>query len=500
MNGADPGSFLTSAVTAGAGTVAKGAVGGGLGGALEGAWLGASVGMMGGPIGVLGGTAIGAGLGAAFGTLTGTSKAMVKVWDQLIGTTKSLIGTFAKFSPLLSAQQERWKMLDMQLGKVWAKTLEPTLKRITDFGLEFRKEWTRIKVGVFKNWEDSLNNLLTIFEDLGKISLVMLEFFTKLNSLIKDLLGFALTPLIEAFKGLVKLIKWILGIEKKEPLVSPGIPKWAPGAVPGYGMEAGAGGKGGIPLLRGEFEPGAPMPEWAKEGKMRFEWVKWLAERRKEAKEEAARPLPPGWFDSSKPYPPEYPKPIHPEEAEAYERARKARGKGPTSMLPIIPIPGGPVIPAGAMMTAALGAVPEIRLSLEERKRQREEKREFAERMKTARKAVKEAPRGEERKEAFQELEALREEGREMFDPEEAAKRKAAELEALAKGELPEEETPVRGERETPKGGVIMQVLDSNQLLDMLSFSWDEIRKVLRQQQAEYMLLKYRMQSEGTYL
>jgi len=45
-----------------------------------------------------------------------------------------------------------------------------------------------------------------------------------------------------------------------------------------------------------------------------------------------------------------------------------------------------------------------------------------------------------------------------------------------------------------------MQVLDSNQLLDMLAFSWDEIRDKLRQQQAEYALVKYRMQTEGTYL
>ncbi len=51
-----------------------------------------------------------------------------------------------------------------------------------------------------------------------------------------------------------------------------------------------------------------------------------------------------------------------------------------------------------------------------------------------------------------------------------------------------------------PGGGVIMQVLDSNQLLDMLAFSWEEIRNVLRHQQAEYTLLKYRMQVEGTYL
>ena len=168
MNGDDPGKFLTSSVTSSAGTVAKGMGTGALSSGLSGAWLGASIGSMVPGIGTVAGGAIGAGLGAAFGSLTGTSKVLNKVWDELIGVTKSLVSTFAKFDPLLSMQQERWRRLDMQISRVWAKTLAPTLKHLTDIGIEIKQRWTRLKVGAFKSWEGVTNQLISVLGALGR--------------------------------------------------------------------------------------------------------------------------------------------------------------------------------------------------------------------------------------------------------------------------------------------------------------------------------------------
>ncbi len=502
MNGDGPGKFLTSAVTSGAGTIAMGAGKGALSAGLSGAWLGASIGSIIPGIGTVAGGAVGAGLGAAFGSLTGASKTLTGVWEKLISTTRSLVSTFAKFDPLISSQQERWRRLDMQIGKVWAKTLAPTLKHLTDIGIEVKQRWTRLKIAVFKNWEGVINKLITALGVLMRGVLSSAEFFEKLKNLVADLIKFALTPLTASLKllweGFEAFAKW-LGIftpEKKTDFA--GGPSWKPGVVPGYGKSS-AGGIGGAALLRGQFAPDMEMPKWAGEGKLEFTWVKdfkgWLGGYLdkilsvlgvpKQALGIAKRIAGPaivappinipglnnlvsaiktfmlGFKIGTAIQERKLGQPVTEEDKENYRREHNLPEKEkPTSFL------GGSILPgvAGGVQRAigmsAFAATPpesKVRIATSRKDRVRHE-----------RALRREKKEGEEGKE----------EEPEITEPEE----------------------PVRVPVGEPSGNIIMQILDSNQLLDMLAFSWDEVRTVLRQQQAEYTLLKYRMQAERTYL
>jgi len=277
MSNGDPGKFLTSTVTGGAKSVAGGALKGGLGEAFQGAWLGGSIGSIVPGVGTAVGAGVGAALGASFGSLTGVSKKLTGEWDKLVSVSRKLLDIYAKFSPVLEQQQERWRRLDRQINKAWAKTFEPTLKHITDIGVDISKRWTQLKISVFKRWEGVLNKLITLFGHLISGLLKLLEFFEKLKNLISDIVKFAFTPLMVGLKALAKL----LGIFTPQTgkTESGGGPSWGPGATLGYGTR-NAAGMGGTPLLRGKFEPGMNVPEWAKTGRLEFAWVKdfkaWL--------------------------------------------------------------------------------------------------------------------------------------------------------------------------------------------------------------------------------
>lgn len=621
MNGNDPGKFLTSSVTSGAGTMAKGMGIGALGGAFEGAWLGASIGSIIAPgIGTVAGGAAGAGLGASFGMLTSVSKNLTGVWEKLISITRSLVSTFAKFDPLISAQQARWKKLDMQMGKIWAKTLAPTLKHLTDVGIEIKERWTRLKVGVFKSWEGVTNKLISALAVLVRGALTLAEFLEKLKNLIMDLIKFVYAPLIAMLKllgtGFENLLKWLGFFKSKEQGALAGGPSWQPGVV-GRSTKAGAGALGGTPLLRGKFVPGGGMPAWAKGGRMEFERWKdlksWLGgyldkivgllsgekirktilsltdpELSKQYKEAIRK---------NKKYPPS--KPITEEELEEYRQEHNLPKKGgakekPTSLFTPSALPG-----AAGMIQKTLGmatftsVAPEPKIRLERKPEEitkterggevdfqtptqeidqdeqesptvtrlrknaddlwkrymyikgwknlpkdpvkRAEIKQAYKEWEGANQALKTkldpttSPQGrdpETQSRYEQSLRELKQSGteqrkelekytgvrrgpraarKELFETtEKELKGVEVEKEEVEEVTTPPERMEQRRMRDEPlhepEGGVIMQVLDSNQLLDMLSFSWDEIRNVLRHQQAEYTLLKYRMQTEGTYL
>ncbi len=594
MNGDDPGKFLTSTVTSSAGAVAKGMGRSALGSGFEGAWLGASIGSMVPGIGTIAGGAVGAGLGAAFGSLTGASKTLTGVWDKLIDVTKSLVGTFAKFDPLLSMQQERWRRLDVQIGKVWAKTLAPTLKHLTDIGIEIKQRWTRLKVEAFKGWEGIVNRLISVLGALARAMLSILEFLEKLKSLIVDLVKL-FTPLIESVKllweGFKGLLEWLGLFTPQKKGGMDGAPDWEPGGVPGYGKSSAGGIGGGTPLLHGKFAPDMGTPEWAKRGKFEFTWVKdfkgWLGGYLDkilialgipkrflgEAKEVvstavgAARAVGGSITPSAVKVPflgkfvaalntfllafkigtsigasqreRKLGQPITEEDKEKHRREhnlpKKEKSK-PTSFL------GGAILPGRAGMAqrvvgmsafAATPPEPKVRTPKKERRAEAETEaeaevkrsgQELDRLMKRWEKSGKaELPPGLQKAakrydEASTTLDKIVEGEKEALPTTEPRTKERHPRERHPRRpETPEDtETPKEGEEETPTvaepeeltqrpveeptGNIVMQVLDSNQLLDMLAFSWDEIRTVLRHQQAEYTLLKYRMQTEGTYL
>ncbi len=528
MSDSDPGGFLTSSVTSSAGAVAKSSMMGGLGGGLEGAWVGGSVGSL-VPGGTLPGAAIGAALGAAFGQLTSTSKALNKVWDNLITTTRSLVQSFAKFDPILLAQQEKWKQLDKQIGKVWAKTLAPTLKKLTDIGIEITQRWTRLKISVFKSYEGVINKLIDALAILVRGTLAIAEFFEKLKNMVMDILKYALAPFIVIIKLLVggfkELLKMLGLFTPKEKGSFGGGPAWSPGDALGYGKSS-AGGMGGTPLLRGKFDPDSTMPGWAKQGKMEFGWWKdlkgWLGEHLTGIRDllkiiakipEAAAQikavtklaamsasLPMGgagimlgmqtlqlirsWQEQ------QLGKPVTEEDAARYRKKHNLPKKGEGE--PVSQRGGVPYGAAGMVSrTVGLSAFtsitndPKIRIEEEEFSAERETER---------------AQRIEERdtRRAAKQKRLRKRSGRER--PEDAEQEIDEDVTDTAETAIGIGDKPVREPADSAGGNIIMQVLDSNQLLDLLSFSWEEIRTVLRHQQAEYTLLKYRIQTEGTYM
>lgn len=558
MSNGDPGSFLTSSITHGAGSIATSTVTGGAGGAFQGAWLGASIGSIVPGVGTAVGAGVGAALGMAFGTLTATSKTLNRVWGNLIRVTRGLLDTYAKFNPVLLAQQEQWRKLDRQVGKAWAETIAPTMKQLTTIGTEITARWTRIKISVFKSWEDVIKGLIRVLGAMMRMLLSFLEFLEKLKNLIMDL--------VETFSGLVAIIKqvWkgfdeflqLLGFGSEKGGSFAGEPSWKPGPTAGYGTSS-ASGVGGTPLLRGKFEPFI-TPKWAKEGKMEFAWLKdlktWLGGyldsilsllgfREKDLPEArtltktAAGAIPsvspshiPGLAflkklsflinsfmlafrvgrsigeKSNQPYgvPSE---PTTEDDVEKYRRDHNLpkKKKGANAG-------GGALGAVGAIsravgMTAftSLPSEPKVR-ALDEDEQKRIEEMSTSELEKHLGDSKKMERRHTEAKPPRRSLIAL--ERAHVQKAEQELERRKAEAETgtgtetEAKRGLEDDASgrPVQSRDDSSRGNVIMQVLDSNQLLEMLAFSWDEVRDVLRQQRAEYALLRYRMQTEGTYL
>jgi len=581
MSNGDPGSFLTSSVTRGVGAVATSTVTGSAGGAFQGAWLGASVGSVIPGVGTAIGAGVGATLGAAFGTLTATSKALNRVWGNLIKVTRGLLDTYAKFEPILLAQQERWKQLDRQVGKAWANAIAPTMKRLTDIGTELTVRWTRLKLSVFKSWEEVIGVIIEALGKLAHVALGIAEFMEKLKNLIIDLIRFALWPLVEGFKALAKLLGLIT------PKVSEGLggPSWKPGISPGY-SDKSAAGLGGSPLLRGKFKPDMEVPSWAQEGKLEFGWWKdfkgWLGgyldrilnalggtvgnaalqltdpELYKAAK--AARKQ-----NKERPFD----QPLSEEEleeelGELRQRLKKQKSESKSGALlgaagavsrivgmsafTSVPDPEIHTIEPESWKITQLRELRDARWKSYVKKKGWKNYDKDSDRYKeiqvkyeawnSVNRALEEAldeaglgappvtTTAEEREAAEQRLADLKESAakqreelkkykgekttpwqarkelfdlaQEALDPDKAtgvATEAEAEVEAEAE-EVEDSRRYTRAGRDS--GNIVMQVLDSNQLLEMLAFSWDEVRDVLRQQQAEYALVKYRMQTEGT--
>lgn len=534
MSNGDPGSFLTSAVTSGAARIGISAGAGALTEGFQGAWLGASIGsIVGGPGGAAIGAGVGAALGAAFGSLTATSKALNRVWGNLIRNTRKLLDTYSKFDPILLAQQERWKRLDVQIGKAWANAIAPTMKHLTDIGTELTARWTKLKISVFKSWEGSINTLITALGVLAHGAANLAEFLEKIKNMLMDMIRTVIGPIISGFTALAKLLGLIAPTSLKD---SDG-PSWESGISPGY-SDKSASGLGGTPLLRGKFKPGMDIPEWAQEGKLEFGWFKdlksWLGghldrianllaggpvgdamvkltdpELYKEAKK--AREL-------NKKYP--FDQPISEEELEeARQKLKKQKGENKAGALlgaagavsravglsAFTSIPSEPKVLTEEHLgysdksAAGSGSIPLSRGKFDPDKNMTEPTPQETWDMHNQERTGKSSQHKPTEKELAQWSRTKYHKREVKWAKEAQAKEDETEETEITETES-QPDQPSRSRSDSAGGNVIMQVLDSNQLLEMLSFSWDEVRNVLRQQRAEYTLLKYRMQTEGTYL
>jgi len=171
------------------------------GGAKKGAPMGAAVGLsVGGPVGA----AVGAAVGIALGTVAASAGRLRERMDRLEESTRNIIEQYKAYSPVIARLRNQWMVLDRRLNRIWAKTLAPLLKKLTDIGTEFRERWTRMKVDLFQAIEPLLKRVLNIFQKFGRITLHILEKFIK-----------AISTVIEGFTKLARFLHWLPGEEER---------------------------------------------------------------------------------------------------------------------------------------------------------------------------------------------------------------------------------------------------------------------------------------------
>lgn len=159
-----------------------------------GAPIGAAAGLWaGGPVGA----AVGAGIGTALGTVTAAATRLAETMKRLEGVTRNLIEQYKAYSPAIARMRHQWRLLDRRLNRIWAETLAPTLKKLTDIGTEFKERWTKMKVEFFEAIEPHLTKILDFVNITMRITL---EVFGKL---IK-----AITVVIDKLTWLGRKLGW----------------------------------------------------------------------------------------------------------------------------------------------------------------------------------------------------------------------------------------------------------------------------------------------------
>ncbi len=432
MNGmGDPGKFLTSSITSSGMKAGGGILGGGAKGAITGGLTGAM-------IGGLPGAAIGAGLGATLGSLSSVSKSLTGVWESLIGVSKKLIDIYAAFSPILQRQRTLWQELERNMNRVWAKTIAPLVKDLSEYGMRFKKAMAGFKIESFKTWEGTMKAAVVGLKSLGEIAIKL----GAIGQIFGKLLSTVLTPVFKVLSGLIGLVNRALKkIMEFFGFVFPEAPRQR--------KEPG-------PPSRGAYGEGE---EGAKKGRRRFED---LGDRLTEYGPKPAET--PGIkkpsLDEVSPWfgPPQ----------EMLQRLFKKwmdRDKEQKEMdekLPEKDKKRSSVLSPSAAVSVKSPSI----LSPTNPFHRRAEVEDTE--------AVEPEVLNEEEKEVDE------------IETEDTASPPASVTQPAA--------TVNAG------GTVNVNVLDSTQLLDLIEGSWSEIKWVLKNQQAEYELLKYRLAQPGSYV
>lgn len=219
-------------------------------GARAGAPMGAAVGLWaGGPVGA----AVGAGVGTALGTVSIAATRLAESMKRLEESTRNLIEQYKVYSPAIARMRHQWELLDRRLNRIWADTLAPTLKKLTDIGTEFKERWTKMKVEFFQAIEPYLKKSLDFFRTMGRITLEVT------SKLVK-----AIEFVIDRLTWLGRKLGWFEEEEKRGPTrkLLEGFPMdWPPmeGPLTGAMRRAGLTGppfttEGRAPRRRGEEE------------------------------------------------------------------------------------------------------------------------------------------------------------------------------------------------------------------------------------------------------
>lgn len=182
-------------------------------GAKAGVPMGAAAGLWaGGPVGA----AVGAGVGTALGTVTAASQRLAVSMNRLEESTRRHIEHYRLFSPVIARLRHQWRLLDRRLNRMWAETLAPTLKKLTDIGTEFRERWTRMKVEFFSAIEPHLLRFLDFFRKFGQVTLFLTErimkviggLLTGLDKLAEKLAWITKEPVREPTRELTDGFPW----------------------------------------------------------------------------------------------------------------------------------------------------------------------------------------------------------------------------------------------------------------------------------------------------
>lgn len=172
-------------------------------GAKAGAPMGAALGLWaGGPVGA----GVGAGVGTALGTITAASQRLVVSMQRLEISTRNLIEQYKAFNPAIARMRHQWTLLDRRLNRIWADTLAPMLKKLTDIGTELKERWARIKVDFFQAIAPHLIRMLDYFHRFARVTLWLTDKLMKA-------VGWILTGL----EKLAEKLDWITKEPTREP-------------------------------------------------------------------------------------------------------------------------------------------------------------------------------------------------------------------------------------------------------------------------------------------
>ncbi len=220
----------------GAAGAPRSALGGALSGTLWGGVSGFAAGaMVGQP---MAGAAIGATIGLTVGALKGLADMLKKItgiFDRLAKKSQDLAERYKNVNATFARTHNAWQMLNKNIDRAWASTIEPIFKQLSVAAMDMKKSWVELKMQIFKvlepvlkwliekmkAWGDALlkitGNLVDFGRHLVAIVASQVHFHTQMAKLTAQVfstkgmaLGAAMGPrafILDIAKDIVRIIK-----------------------------------------------------------------------------------------------------------------------------------------------------------------------------------------------------------------------------------------------------------------------------------------------------
>jgi hypothetical protein len=117
-----------------------------------------------------------------FKTLYTQTSNIIGIGNRLAETAKGITNQFSQFSFQFAHWSRKWEMLDREMGRKWAKALEPLMKQWNEWAIDFKRRWETLKLRVFDAASPILEKLLSLFTRLAEKALAFAEALVMVTS------------------------------------------------------------------------------------------------------------------------------------------------------------------------------------------------------------------------------------------------------------------------------------------------------------------------------